>query len=258
MRFALALVAVVGSFGILAAQTPDTVYLEELTWVEVRDAVQAGTTTIIIPTGGTEQNGPHVILGKHNHIVRHTAEEIAKRLGDTLVAPVLSYVPEGDTGAEPTGHMRFAGTLSVPEPVFEAVLEAAVMSYRTHGFRRIYLLGDSGGNQEVQARVAERLHGDGVQVLHVADYYAANGQVEWLRGQGYSDEEIGYHAGIRDTSELMAVHGEGVRADPVLRPPRPYVDASGARDKASAEIGRKMLELKIEAALRQIRGAEGS
>jgi len=80
----------------LFAQVPETVFLEELTWPEVRDAIQAGKTTVLIATGGTEQNGPHMVLGKHNFIVKHTAEQIARRLGDALVAPVVAYVPEGN------------------------------------------------------------------------------------------------------------------------------------------------------------------
>ena len=86
------------------AQAPDTVFLEELTWTEVRDAVAAGTTTIIIPTGGTEQNGPHMVLGKHNYLVRHKAGESARRLGDALVAPVMAYVPEGNVDPPSGSH----------------------------------------------------------------------------------------------------------------------------------------------------------
>ena len=48
------------------AAAPETVFLEELTWPELRALVDAGTTTIILPIGGTEQNGPHMALGKHN------------------------------------------------------------------------------------------------------------------------------------------------------------------------------------------------
>ena len=89
----------------LAAEVPDTVFMEELTWTEVRDAIRAGKTTIIFPTGGTEQNGPHMVLGKHNFIVKHAAEQIARRLGNALVAPVLAYVPEGNIDP-PSGHMH--------------------------------------------------------------------------------------------------------------------------------------------------------
>ncbi len=157
MRFALALVAV----GLLApsvlAQVPDTVFLEELTWTEVRDALNAGTTTVIIPTGGTEQNGPHMVLGKHNYLVKYKAGEIAKRLGNALVAPVMAYVPEGDVDP-PTGHMRFPGTVTTPPEVFAKVLEFAARSFKQHGFHDIALLGDSGGNQAARASVADALN----------------------------------------------------------------------------------------------------
>ena len=100
-----------------SAQPADSVFIEELTWVEVRDAIKAGKTTIIFPTGGTEQNGPHMVLGKHNFRVAALSLRIAEKLGNALVAPVVSYVPEGRV-SPPTGHMRFAGTISVPGDAF--------------------------------------------------------------------------------------------------------------------------------------------
>ena len=77
-----------------SAQTPNTVFLDELTWMEVADKIDAGTTTIIVATAGTEQNGPHMVLGKHKFIVTETAERIARALGNALVAPIVTYVPE--------------------------------------------------------------------------------------------------------------------------------------------------------------------
>jgi len=235
------------------------VTLEDLTWVEIRARLRGGTTAVIVPTGGTEQNGPHMVLGKHNFIVRHTAAQIARALGRALVAPVIAYVPEGRIDP-PAGHMRFAGTISVSEPVFEALLEATARSLRAHGFRTIFFLGDSGGNQRAQAKVAKRLssrwRGEGIRVIHVGAYYAANGQTAWLRAAGETPRTIGRHAGIRDTSELLAVHPNGVRLD-LLRPGamrhvrRPGHDGEPAR--ASATRGRTLLTLKIESALRQMR-----
>src|SRR3989449_4530444 len=93
------------------AQAPDTVFLEELTWTELRTLVESGKTTIILPIGGTEQNGPHMALGKHNVRVKALSERIARTLGNALVAPVIAYVPEG-TLSPPTGHMRFPGTIT--------------------------------------------------------------------------------------------------------------------------------------------------
>src|ERR1700748_3329329 len=94
-----------------AAQAADTVFLEELTWTELRDQIRAGKTTVIVPIGGTEQNGGHMALGKHNLRVRYLSEKIARVLGNALVAPVIAYVPEGAL-APPTGHMRFPGTIT--------------------------------------------------------------------------------------------------------------------------------------------------
>src|SRR3989441_9829512 len=121
----------------------DTVFLEELTWPELRTLVQAGKTTMILPIGGTEQNGPHMALGKHNVRVKMLSERIARTLGHALVAPVLAYVPEGRL-SPPTGHMRFPGTITTPDDVFQNVLESAARSFRLHGLREIVLLCDHG------------------------------------------------------------------------------------------------------------------
>lgn len=241
---------------------PDTVYLTEMTWPELHAAMAAGKTTVIVPTGGVEQNGPHMVLGKHNTIVRHTAGEIARELGDTLVAPVVTYVPEGDPATR-EGHMAFPGTMSLPDDVFEEVLEAAARSLAAHGFRTICLLGDSGGNQEPQARVAARLSaawsGTGVRVIHVSEYYGANqAEVAWLREHGESMPSIGTHAGIRDTSELLAVDPKGVHEE--RRAPNGGGNPNetgvyGDPSRASAERGETFLRMKIDAAVRQIRSA---
>src|ERR1700734_2787225 len=106
------------------SQARPSVFLEDLTWTELRDVIAAGKTTIIVPIGGTEQNGPAMALGKHNRRVKLLSERIAVALGDALVAPVIAYVPEGSI-SPPSGHMRFLGTISVPEAAFEAILESA-------------------------------------------------------------------------------------------------------------------------------------
>lgn len=237
--------------------------LEELTWLEVEAAVADGFTTVLVPTGGVEQNGPHLVLGKHNYIVAHTSRQIADRLGKTLVAPVIAYVPQGDADAG-RGHMAYPGTISVPEPVFEGILEGAARSLKAAGFRLIVFVGDSGGNQAGQATVAARLNqawaDDGVRVLHAGDYYLENGQKQWLLAQNEGAGRIGRHAGIRDTSELLAVHPAGVREDlrralPVAEAKRLGVDGDPSR--ASAGRGERLLKLKVDAAVAQIATARG-
>jgi len=199
----------------LSAQVPDTVFLEELTWTEVRDAIQAGTTTVIIATGGTEQNGPHMVLGKHNFVVKHTAEQIARRLGDALVAPVVAYVPEGELDP-PTGHMRFSGTITLPNEYFMKLVEYAARSFRVHGFKDIVLIADSRGNNQGLKTVSEMLNKEwansDIRVHFVSDYNMGNGFREWLQSQGETEEDIGRHAGI-GTSQLMALDINLIRMD---------------------------------------------
>ncbi len=239
----------------LSAQVPDTVFLEELTWTEVRDAISAGKTTVIVATGGTEQNGPHMVLGKHNFIVKHTAEQIARRLGDALVAPVVAYVPEGELDP-PTGHMRFSGTVTLPNEYFMKLLEYAARSFRVHGFKDIVFIGDSGGNQNGLKEVSELLNKEwadsDIRVHFVSDYYSGNGFRDWLQSQGETEENIGRHAGIGDTSQLMAIDSNLIRLD--KRAKSTDTLPSGVRGdptRASIRYGTKGLELKIEAAVAQ-------
>jgi len=241
-----------------------SVYIEDLTWQEMRDRLRGGTTIAIIPTGGTEQNGPHMIIGKHNLIVRYTAGEIARKLGNAVVAPVIAYVPEGRI-SPPEGHMQFPGTISLTQYTFEALLEDAARSLKQHGFKLICFIGDNGGNQDGQRNVAARLtqewYSDGVRVLHVGNYYSKNGQDPWVESMGIRIQNPGAHAGFIDTSELMAIHALGVHDE--LRGVRGDSDyrttgAMGDSTQASANYGRKLLNLKIEAALEQIQSVSGT
>ena len=240
-----------------AAQVPDTVFIEELTWTEVRDAIAAGTTTVILATGGTEQNGPHMVLGKHNFIIRYTAEQIARRLGRTLVAPVVAYVPEGNLDP-PSGHMRYPGAITLPNEYFTKLLEFAARSFRVNGFRDIVLIGDSGGNQNGMQAVAEMLNrewaGSGVRVHFVPEYYRGTGFPEWLMAGGERKEDIGTHAGITDTSQLMAIHPQHVRKDKLAdRGGFEGSGVSGNPTRASVEYGKKGLELKVETTVRRLK-----
>ena len=249
----------------LRTPVPATVFLEDMTWIEVRAALDAGKRGVIVPTAGHEQNGPHMVLGKHRYVVEHTSGRIAEEVGTLLVAPTITYVPEGDIEPKPSGHMAFPGTISVPPQVFADILEHAARSLRAHGFTDIFLVGDSLDNQAVQAEVAARLtrawQGSGARVHHVGDYYAANGQSDWLASQGETAVAIGTHAGIRDTSELLAIRPEGVRLgmlDPKWGFNLAPTGNNGDPTRATAERGRHLLDLKVQAAVRQIRAALAS
>jgi creatinine amidohydrolase len=187
-----------------------SIFLEDLTWTELRDAIGAGKTSIIVPIGGTEQNGPAMALGKHNRRVKVLSERIAVALGDAIVAPVIAYVPEGSI-SPPSGHMRFPGTISVPDAAFETILESAARSFKQHGFKDIVFLGDHGSYQANEKTVANKLNREwassNVRAHAVTQYYDAAqadfGQI--LKGQGFTLAEIGTHAGLNDTSLMLAL-----------------------------------------------------
>lgn len=210
-------------------EAADSVWTEELTWMEVRDAVRAGRTTILIGTGGIEQNGPYVAGGKHNYVLELVLPYAARALGNALVAPIVRFVPEGRL--EPAeGHMRYPGTISLEESTFEALLRDLCRSYRAHGFRNIVLVGDSGGNQQGMARVAARLNaewkGRGARVHYLKEFYTQDPwSHDFLHGKGIVQREAktgstapahtrdGIHDDIYYEAQLAALDPRHIRAN---------------------------------------------
>ncbi|MDX2258495.1 MAG: creatininase family protein [Hyphomicrobiaceae bacterium] len=237
----------------ISATRAGTLSIEAMTSPEVAAAIRAGRRTIILPTGGIEQNGPHLALGKHNAIVALTAQAIAAELGDALVAPVIAVTPQGDV-ARREGHTAFAGTITIPPAVFEAVLRAHVESFAAHGFTTILIIGDSGPAQAPQARLAEAMDRElaprGVRVLALGDYYAENGGEEHLVRRGHTREVSGRHAGLRDTAELLAAGPALVRLD-LFTGATPGVD--GDPPRATSALGEELLQLKVAAAVHEAR-----
>ena len=249
---------------VFAAPSPTSLRIEELTWTELSDRIAAGSTTVLVPIGGTEQNGPHMVLGKHNVRVNALALQIAKTLGNAVVAPVLAYVPEGSI-EPPVAHMRFTGTISIPESAFEAVLESTARSFKRHGFRDVVFLGDHGDYQKNLDRVAAKLTREwaarsgnaGCRVHSLNDYYRAStdGQVQLLLARGFSKAEIGSHAGLADTSLTLAIDSTLVRQDQLARAAQ-----AGRREgvigdprRASAALGQAGVDRIVEAAVAAIR-----
>ncbi len=246
-----------------AAGPASSAYLEDLTWTELRDRIAAGATTVLVPIGGTEQSGPQMALGKHNQRVKVIAGRIAQKLGNAVVAPTIAYVPEGAV-EPPAGHMRFAGTISISEAAFEALLEGAARSFRQHGFREIVLLGDHGGYQKSLERVAAKLNREwaarpGAKVIALVDYYRVSqiDFVEALKAKGFSVDEIGTHAGLADTALTLAIDPAMVRADALATAANagPREGVHGDPRRATAELGQIGIALQVERSVQVIRDA---
>ena len=259
----VAVVGMIGMFCLSAAHaaepTAQPVQLAGMSWPEIAAAIERGTTTVIVPTGGIEQNGPHMTLAKHDLIVTAAAAQIAAGLGKTLVAPVVSFVPQGSI-APASGNMLFPGTIGISEPVFEGLLADIATSLKHAGFSDIALVGDHGLSQAAQARVAARLTAEwawsGVRVHHIGQYYDDRAQIAALQALGETSATIGQHASLIDTAELMSVSPANVD---LARVPNSATDlavsgGSGMPARASISRGAQLLRMRIEAAIKQIKG----
>jgi creatinine amidohydrolase len=231
-------------------------FIEELTWTEIRDALGAGVNAVIVPTGGTEKNGFHMIMGKHNIHSKAGAKLMAERLGNALIAPVIKYVPEGQATEQTPG------VLSCRDACFENQLLAVGRSMRVHGFKDILLIGDNGGNQNGLRAAAEKLNaefaGSDTRVYALTDFYEKGH--EYLEAYlmaccHWTLDQIGSHAGIQDTSQMMYVNPSGIRWDQLAHSEveREAASTSGDPTKSTPEFGRMGIEFKANGAIAQYR-----
>ena len=247
--------------GAASAQIGSSVFIEDLSWMEVRDRVAQGAHIALVPIGGTEQGGPQLSTGAHTMIMRFASADIARKVGGTLVAPVIPYTMSGFI-TPPEGHMQFAGTLSLREQTLSMLLTDVATSLKQHGFRLICLIGDSEGSQAVAGQVASQLNtawaADGVRVLHVSDYAALDKQRQWAQTMGTLAQDPLGHGGMSDTSQLMSVSPQNVRANLIAAYGEHDYKTTGAladATQSSAAFGRGFLGVKISAAVQQIKSA---
>jgi len=256
MRFLLWLLLLT-ALPALAEARAGSVFIEDLTWPELREAMASGKTTAIYYAGGTEQNGPHMALGKHTIVAHYVAGRIAEELGNALVYPVLPFAPTGDRDKK-TGHMRFPGTVSLNDATFGAVAREVALSALAAGFRNVVLMADHGGAgqaalRHVAGELDRKWSSKGAHVHYVPDaYYKAQERVHgYLSAHAMGADR---HAGIHDTSELMFldVDGKWIRKDR-LAAGSDSTGVDGDPRRASAELGRIFLDIKIDSAVKQIR-----
>jgi creatinine amidohydrolase len=223
-----------------------TVWIEEMTWMDVRDALKAGKTTVLIPTGGIEPNGPWLVLGKHNYVLHANCEAIARKMGNALCAPIIKHVPEG--GIEPkTGHMTSPGTITLREETFRALLSDTVESFKQHGFQNIIMFGDSGGNQAGQKAVAEKYtaqwKGSPV-VAHIPEYYDYASVTAMLEQTGFMPKDRkadNMHDDPAITLNMFIDDPNSVRYDARVKANKATIDGVSLTDKAKITAAAKQI-----------------
>ena len=238
---------------------PNTVWLEEMTWMEVRDAMKAGKKTVIISTGGIEPNGPWIALGKHNYVLHQNCEAVARKMGNALCAPIVKFVPEGNPeGAG--GHMASPGTLSMRETTFRAILTDLVQSLKTHGFEQIFLIGDSGGNQPGQRAVADSLNtlwGGKPLVAHIQEYYDYAGVTEYMKGKGLVEgTSDGLHDDAVISLNIFADDPKAIRLDERIKAGKASINGVSLADKKkNAALAKEIIEFRATSTIEAINKA---
>lgn len=228
--------------------TPNTVWMEDMTWMDVRDALKAGKTTAIIATGGMEPNGPWLATGKHNFVLKANCEAIARKLGNALCAPIVKFVPEGRIDP-PTGHMVSPGTISMREETFRAILTDIVASLRQHGFKQIFLIGDSGGNQNGQRYVADSLNtlwNADPLVAHIQEYYDYAGVASYMKDHGITE---GAAENLHDdpiiTLNMFMADPKSIRYEERVKAKKASINGVSVADrKKNLELGKTIVEFR--------------
>lgn len=195
----------------------NSVWIDELSWIEVRDLIEQGNgnESVLITSGGTEQSGPYLALGKHTIVMRANAEAIARKLGNTLVAPVIPWTPAGDIDP-PTSHMLSAGSISLTEATYEAVVTDLARVMKRHGFAHVILMGDHGGNQPGMKAVAERLQkewaGSKTDIIYVPEYYDTPKMDKWVEStMGIVEKPEGLHDTFIYTAIMATMDPQSVK-----------------------------------------------
>ena len=241
----------------------DSVWMEELTWMEIRDEIRDGKTTALILTGGVESNGPHLATGKHNYALKIVGEPIARRLGNALIAPIVSLEP-----GRPEGEFVAPGSVVLSRDTYKAVLNDMALSLKTMGFENVVFLGDSGGNQRPMKEVAEslneKLSGEPARFHYVAEYYdyasvrrfiQENGVPEQMEFDASSGSD-GIHEEYSIDAIMMLYDPETVRLEQRIKADRATINGVSLLPlEKTLEMGRKIVKLRTESTVRAIEKA---
>lgn len=225
------------------------VLIENMTWPEVQRCIESGMRRAIVCAASSEQHGPHLPEATDYLLGKATAERLARRLGDALVAPVIR------PGCS-EHHMAFAGSLTISPLQLMDLLDSYVDGLRRHGFESFVVMSSHGGNFPVINQWEAMRPKPGCQVLADLDGFMA-ALVDVERRFGRDDGPV-LHADICETAMMLRLHPELVhmeRAEPgfmgELEPERLFTEGMrsispngilGNPVGATADMGEAMLE----------------
>ena len=238
----------------------DTVFMEDMTWMEIRDAMKSGKDTAIVATGGLEQNGPYLVSGKHNVVLRAITDVLARRLGNALVSSIIQFVPEGEIDP-PSGHMRYPGTISLRAATYEALLTDVASSLKSTGFRTIVFIGDSGGNQAGMKKVAEALSagwsatGSPARIHFVPEFYQYPALQEYAdKGLGIKQVDEGLHDDYPISSIMALVDPNSIRLKQRVAKGKDSINGVQLSPLSTTQANaRKFIDFRVDATIAALR-----
>jgi creatinine amidohydrolase/Fe(II)-dependent formamide hydrolase-like protein len=226
----------------------DSVWIEELSYLEVRDAMKAGKTTALILTGSTEQNGPWLDGGKHWYALKLVGEATARKLGNALIAPILPI----EAGNPENKYLEWGSIYLTPE-TFQAVVRDMANSLKSQGFKHVVLLGDSGGNTAGLRAVAADLGpkwAGAANIYHVPEFYnwtSKGGVRDFVTSNGIPEKinADGIHDEYGLTAVMMAFDPKTVRYDERVKAGKATINGISLVPKDKViEMGRKIVEFR--------------
>lgn len=242
----------------------DKVRLEEMTWQEIKEAIDKGKKTVIVPIGSIEQHGPHLPEGTDTFTGDVLGERIARKLGDALVAPTIR------PGCS-RHHMDFPGTITLSAETLMRTIKEACSSLAFHGFQNIVLMPTHGGNfapvNAVAPEIARELDANIVVIADLKELIEIMARA--MQDFGVSPAEAGAHSGAAETSFMLACYKKLVREDLIqtgymgefttstilskgIKAFSP-IGVLGDSKKASKEAGEKIINDLVEVYTRKIK-----
>lgn len=183
--------------------------MEEMSWKEVKEAIEKGKDTALIMMGSFEQHGPHMPLNTDTIISDELGKRIAHKLEYVLVAPTIRPGVSDH-------HMDFSGTVSFSPELFMEILEEYCLSLEQHGFEFIALVPFHGGNfaptDAIAPKISKKLND--AKILLISDL-ERNTEImlKSMKEAGVEYKEKAIHSGASETSIMLAIDEDYVEEE---------------------------------------------
>ncbi len=230
----------------------DTVWIEDMTQLEIRDSLKAGKTTALVFAGGMEDNGPYVTVSQHNLIVHAMCDSIARKLGNTLCAPIVGMAPGNPETA------RNPGSVVLSPETFKSMATDIAQSLKTEGFLNIMFMVDHGADarpmQAAAKALSEKWAGSGAAVYYVPEYYDYD-EVEKFEHDvlGVTEKREGFHDDYYTASISVAIDPVEARMAERVKANKTTINGVDLAGPKAVADGKRIMALREDAAVNAIR-----